>query len=79
MSGTLTSIDTEKGTVTVKGTGSQVVVITYKARIENKNDSRRTYQLSDLKRYIGRDIRLEGLSRHDNKLYANLLKIDTGR
>ncbi len=79
MSGTLTSIDTEKGTVTVKVTGSQVVVITYKARIENKNDSRRTYQLSDLKRYIGRDIRLEGLSRHDNKLYANLLKIDTGR
>jgi hypothetical protein len=78
VSGTLTAVDTEKGTITVKVTGSQVVVFVLKARIENASDSHRTYQLSDLKHYLGHDVRVEGLSKHSDKLYANLVKIDTG-
>jgi len=34
ISGTLTAVDTDKGAITVKVTGSQVIVIVYKARIE---------------------------------------------
>ena len=78
VSGTLTAVDIEKGTITVKVTGSQVVVIVLKARIENSSDSHRAYQLSDLKHYLGHDVRVEGLSKHSDKLYANLVKIDTG-
>ena len=78
INGTLTAVDTDKGTITVKVTGSQVIVIVYKARIENSSDSHRTYQLSDLKHYLGHDIRVEDLARHDNHLYASLLKIETG-
>jgi hypothetical protein len=78
LNGVLTAVDTVKGTITVKVTGSQITVNISKAQIENKSDSHRTYQLSDLKYSIGHDIDLEGLSEKDNLLYAGLVKVDTG-
>jgi hypothetical protein len=78
LSGVLTAVDAGKGTITVKVTGSQVTINISKARIENKSDSHRMYQLSDLKYSIGHDINLEGLSEKDNLLYASLVKVDTG-
>jgi hypothetical protein len=78
LNGVLTAINTGKGTITVKVTGSRVTVNISKARIESKSDSHQTYQLSDLKYSIGHNINLEGLSKKDNLLYASLLKIDTG-
>jgi hypothetical protein len=76
ISGTLTAVDTIHGKITVKITGSQVTVNISKAIIENKNDSHRTYQLSDLKKWIGQDINLEGLTKNNNLLYAGLVKVD---
>lgn len=77
ISGTLTTVDTIHGKITVKITGSQVTVNISKAIIENKNDSHRTYQISDLKKWIGQDINLEGLTKNNNLLYAGLVKVDT--
>ena len=77
ISGTLTAVDTIHGKITVKITGSQVTINISKAIIENKNDSHRTYQLSDLKKWVGQDINLEGLTKNNNLLYAGLVKVDT--
>jgi hypothetical protein len=76
LSGVLIAVDTVKGTITVEMTGSQVTVNVSKARIEEKNDSHRTLELSDLKHFIGRDIKLEGLSRKSNLLYASQVQAE---
>jgi hypothetical protein len=76
LSGVLTTVDTVKGTITVKMTGSQVTVNVSKARIEGENDSHRIYQLSDLKHWIGQEIKLEGLSRKSNLLYASRVQAE---
>jgi hypothetical protein len=77
--GTLLSVDTSKGTITVKITGSQISVNVGKAQISNKNDSHREYRLSDLKDSIGHDIKLDGLSKKGDLLYADTVWIETGK
>jgi hypothetical protein len=78
MDGILTEIDIKKGTVTIKMTGSLVTVNVNKAQIQSSTDYHQTYQLSDLKRWVGQDIKLEGLSKKGNTLYADTVKIDAG-
>ena len=79
MDGILTAIDIKKGTVTIKMTGSLVTVNVNKAQIQSSADNHLTYQLSDLKRWVGQDIKLEGLSKKGNTLYADTVKIETGQ
>jgi hypothetical protein len=57
-------------------TGSHFTVNVSKARIEGKNGSHRTLELSDLKHLIGQDIMLEGLSMKDNRLYASSVQVE---
>ena len=78
LNGVLTAVDTVKGTITVKVTGSQITVNVNKAQIQSSTDYHQTYQLSDLKRWVGQDIKLEGLSKKGNTLYADTVKIDAG-
>ena len=78
MDGILTAIDIKKGTVTIKMTGSLVTVNISRAQIESKNNGHRTYQISDLSHSIGSDIKLEGLSKKGNVLYADTVIVDEG-
>lgn len=78
MDGILTAIDIKKGTVTIKMTGSLVTVNVNNAQIQSSTDNHLTYQLSDLKRLVGQDIKLEGLSKKGNTLYADTVKIGAG-
>ena len=78
MDGILTAIDIKKGTVTIKMTGSLVTVNISHAQIESKNNGHRTYQISDLSHSIGSDIKLEGLSKKGNVLYADTVIVDEG-
>jgi hypothetical protein len=76
LEGTLISVDTGKGTVVVKITGSQVTVNIKNAQFTNKNNSHDKYQITDLKHYLGHDIKVDGLSKKDNVFYANQVTID---
>jgi hypothetical protein len=79
LSGTLTEVRSLEGTIVVKMTGNQVTVNVSQARIENKNDNRQTFELSDLKRLIGQDVKLEGLYKKNNLLYASRVQIEAAR
>ena len=78
LDGILTATDIKKGTITVKMTGSLVTVNISYAQIESKNNGHLTYQLSDLKSWLGHDIKLEGLSKKGNLLYADTVIVDAG-
>jgi hypothetical protein len=77
--GNLIAVDTGKGTITVKITGSQISVNVSKAQISSKNDSHHEYRLSDLKDSIGCDIKLDGLSKKGDLLYADTVRIEIGK
>jgi hypothetical protein len=76
LDGVLTAVDAGKGTITIKMTGSAITVNINHAQIESKNNGHLTYQLSDLKSWLGHDIKLEGLSKKGNLLYADTVKIE---
>jgi hypothetical protein len=76
LSGTLTEVHRLEGTIVVKMTGNQVTVNVSRARIENKNDDRQTFELSDLDRLIGQDVKLEGLYKKSDSLYASRVQIE---
>ena len=78
LDGVLTAVDAGKGTITVKMTGSEITVNISRAQIESKNNGHRTYQISDLSHSIGSDIKLEGLSKKGNVLYADTVIVDEG-
>ena len=78
LDGVLTAVDAGKGTITVKMTGNEITVNISHAQIESKNNGHRTYQIFDLSHSIGRDVKLEGLSKKDSLLYAGTVKIDMG-
>jgi hypothetical protein len=78
LEGVLTAVDVSKGTITVKMTGSKVIVNISHAQIESKNNNHQIYQLSDLRSWLGRDVKFEGLSKKGNLLYADTVKIDAG-
>ncbi len=78
LNGVLTAVDTDGNTITVKMAGNQITVNISEARIESKNKSDRTPGLSDLKHLIGRDVRLDGLYKKNNLLYARQVRVDIG-
>ena len=78
LDGVLTAVDIDKGTITVKMAGSEITINISHAQIESKNNGHRTYQISDLSHSIGRDIKLEGLTKKGNVLQSNMVKIDSG-
>ena len=78
LDGVLSAVDAGKGTITVKMTGSEIIVNISHAQIESKNNGHRIYQISDLSHSIGHDVKLEGLTKKGNLLYADTVIIDTG-
>ena len=79
ISGTLTAVDTAKGTITVKVTGNLFTINVNGAQIQNKNNKHQTLELTDLKQLTGQDVKISGLSKKNNILYANLVQIDAGK
>lgn len=76
LNGILTEVHSSEGTIVVQMTGNQVTVNVSKARIENKNDNRQTFELSDLNRLIGQDVKLKGLYKKHDLLYASRVQVE---
>jgi hypothetical protein len=76
LSGVLTGVNINGDTITVKMDGSQITVNVSEARIEN--ESGQTLRLSDLNRLVGQDIRLDGLYKRGNLLFARQLRVEAG-
>jgi hypothetical protein len=76
LSGILTAVNATGGAVTVRMAGSQIAVNVGEARIEN--ESGQMLRLSDLNRLIGKDVRLDGLYKIGNLLFARQLRVETG-
>jgi hypothetical protein len=68
IAGTLSAVDTAKGTLTVKMSGNLITVNVNQAAIKTENN--RPLKLSDLKSRLGQDIKLEGLSKKGNLISA---------
>lgn len=75
LNGILTAVDLANNAITVKLVGNQIAINVSEARIESKSKSDRTPSLSDLNRMIGSDIRLYGLYKKNNLLFAQKVRV----
>jgi hypothetical protein len=76
LSGVLKAVNATSGAITVKMAGSQITVNVSEAQIEN--ESGQTLRLSDLNRLVGQDVRLDGLYKRGDFLFARQLRVETG-
>jgi hypothetical protein len=74
INGVLTAVDAVKGAITVKMAGNQVMVNVSEAQIEG--ESSRTLRLSDLNHLLGQDVRLDGLYKKGDLLFARHVRVE---
>jgi anti-sigma-K factor RskA len=75
ITGVLSEVDIPNHTITVNMTGSKVKVNISQAQIQFFNDAKNNLKISSLKRFIGHDIRVQGLSKKGNVLSADMVQI----
>ena len=78
LSGVLTAVDTSNGTITVKMAGNQVKVNISEAKIFSYGQSDRTLSLSEVSHLTGHDVKLDGLSKKNDLLFAGQVRIAAG-
>jgi hypothetical protein len=74
ISGILTSVNVTSGTITLKSAGSQITVNVKEAKI--KNEDGRALKLADLSSLSGKTVKLDGLYKVDNLLFARMVEVD---
>jgi len=75
VSGTLISVDTTEGTLTLRMTGSLITVNITNAQIDNNDRGKRTVSINDLAKMTGRNIKVSGLTKQDNNLAASQVTV----
>lgn len=72
--GVLTEINPVNNQLKVKIAGNQITIDVSEARIVNESD--RLFNLSDINRAIGRNVRLYGIYKKDNRLFARQVQVE---
>jgi hypothetical protein len=76
LAGVLKAVNAPSGAITVKIVSGQITVNISEARIEN--ESGRMLRLSDLNRLVGQDVRLDGLYKRSDLLFARQVRVEAG-
>ena len=74
--GILNAVDTDGSIITVTMTGNQIKVNISKASITSQYENQEM-DILDLAQMVGHDIRLDGLYKEANILYAQQVRVDT--
>jgi hypothetical protein len=72
--GTLSGIDTGDNSISVRRAGRVTKV--YVSGASLRTDERRSLTISDMRRYTGREVEVEGLYKKDGVLYAKVVRVE---